>query len=64
MSRTRVLTDKAPKPLPVYNQAIVANGFVYTSGAIAQCPKTGKVIDGDIQAHTVNFQHIPIDFNE
>ncbi|CAM1508965.1 Fc.00g027040.m01.CDS01 [Cosmosporella sp. VM-42] len=52
MSRTPVFTNNAPAPLPVFNQAIVANGFVYTSGAIAQCPKTGKIIDGDIQAHT------------
>lgn len=54
MSRVPVFTDKAPKPLPVFNQAIVANGFVYTSGSIAQDPETGKVIDGDIQAHTVS----------
>lgn len=55
MSRIATITDKAPAPLPVYNQAIVANGFVYTSGSIAQDPATGKVIDGDIQAHTVSY---------
>lgn len=53
MSRIATFTDKAPAPLPVFNQAIVANGFVYTSGSIAQDPATGKIIDGDIQAHTV-----------
>ncbi|KAH7143633.1 Endoribonuclease L-PSP/chorismate mutase-like protein [Dactylonectria macrodidyma] len=52
MSRIATFTDKAPAPLPVFNQAIVANGFVYTSGSIAQDPATGKIIDGDIQAHT------------
>ncbi|KAH0027985.1 putative L-PSP endoribonuclease family protein, partial [Aureobasidium melanogenum] len=51
-SKTAVLTSKAPKPLPgIYSQAIVANGFVYCSGAIAM-DTTGKIIDGDIQAHT------------
>ncbi|KAH0362073.1 hypothetical protein KCU65_g8267, partial [Aureobasidium melanogenum] len=51
-SKTAVLTSKAPKPLPgIYSQAIVANGFVYCSGAIAT-DTTGKIIDGDIQAHT------------
>lgn len=55
MSRIATFTDKAPAPLPVFNQAIVANGFVYTSGSIAQDPATGKIIDGDIQAHTVRL---------
>jgi len=53
-SKTAVLTSKAPKPLPgIYSQAIVANGFVYCSGAIAMDAETGKLIDGDITAHTV-----------
>ncbi|KAJ4142764.1 hypothetical protein NW754_010204 [Fusarium falciforme] len=34
------------------NQAIIANGFVFTSGALAMDPQTGKIIDGDIEAHT------------
>lgn len=49
-----VLTDKAPKPLPgIYSQAIVANGMVYCSGAVPMDPVTMKLIDGDVQAHTV-----------
>ncbi|KAI4746711.1 YjgF-like protein [Aureobasidium sp. EXF-12298] len=51
-SKTAILTSKAPKSLPgIYSQAIVANGFVYCSGAIAMDP-SGKIIDGDIAAHT------------
>jgi enamine deaminase RidA (YjgF/YER057c/UK114 family) len=54
-SKTAILTSKAPKPLPgIYSQAIVANGFVYCSGAIAMDPTSGKIIDGDIAAHTVS----------
>ncbi|RSM04748.1 hypothetical protein CDV31_009915 [Fusarium ambrosium] len=34
------------------SQGIVANGLVFTSGAIAQDPTTGQVIDGDIEEHT------------
>ncbi|KAI4835345.1 YjgF-like protein [Aureobasidium sp. EXF-8845] len=50
--KTAILTSEAPKPLPgIYSQAIVANGFVYCSGAIAMDP-SGKIIDGDIAAHT------------
>ncbi|RMJ21373.1 Endoribonuclease L-PSP [Aspergillus sp. HF37] len=52
-TKTPILTDKAPKPLPgIYNQAIVANGTVYCSGAVAMDPETGKLVDGDVKAHT------------
>lgn len=55
MSRTPVTTENAPKALPgIYSQAIVANGFVYCSGCVPMDPKTMKLIDGDIQAHTVS----------
>ncbi|KAM5360138.1 hypothetical protein ACJZ2D_013953 [Fusarium nematophilum] len=52
-SRVPVLTEEAPAPLGgLLSQAIVANGFAYTSGAIAENPATGKVVDGDIEEHT------------
>ncbi|KAJ5955294.1 hypothetical protein N7501_009573 [Penicillium viridicatum] len=52
-SKTAILTDKAPKPLPgIYSQAIVANGVVYCSGAVPMDPATGKLIDGAVKAHT------------
>ncbi|OJJ69321.1 hypothetical protein ASPBRDRAFT_131208 [Aspergillus brasiliensis CBS 101740] len=48
-----ISTDKAPKALPgIYSQAIVSNGVVYCSGAVAMDAETGKLIDGDIKAHT------------
>ncbi|KAH8653795.1 putative L-PSP endoribonuclease family protein Brt1 [Xylariales sp. PMI_506] len=51
--KTAVLTSNAPKPLPgIYSQAIVAGGFVYCSGAVGMDPETGKIVDGDVQAHT------------
>ncbi|KAF4992527.1 hypothetical protein FDECE_13684 [Fusarium decemcellulare] len=51
MSKVPVYTDKAPKPRPVYNQAIVANGFVFCSG---QLPKdiNGKLVEGTVQDRT------------
>ncbi|KAB2581090.1 2-iminobutanoate/2-iminopropanoate deaminase [Lasiodiplodia hormozganensis] len=53
MPKVATLTDKAPKPLPgIYSQAIVANGMVYCSGAVAMDPVTMKLVDGDVQAHT------------
>ncbi|QGI67428.1 hypothetical protein CEK26_011379 [Fusarium fujikuroi] len=54
MARTPVSTKKAPAvPQNLMNQAIIANGFVFTSGGVAMDPKTGKMIDGDIEAHTM-----------
>jgi enamine deaminase RidA (YjgF/YER057c/UK114 family) len=57
-TKTPVLTEKAPKPLPgIYSQAIIANGVVYCSGAVAMDPQTGKLIEGDVKAHTVLLQY-------
>ncbi|KAH7183162.1 Endoribonuclease L-PSP/chorismate mutase-like protein [Fusarium flagelliforme] len=53
MTRTPVSAKKAPAvPSNLMNQAIIANGFVFTSGGVAMDPETGKIIDGDIEAHT------------
>lgn len=38
-----VATDKAPKAIGPYSQAIKANGMVYTSGQIPLDPATGEV---------------------
>ncbi|KAJ6439796.1 endoribonuclease L-PSP [Purpureocillium lavendulum] len=52
-SKEPVLTKNAPPPLPgIYSQAIKANGMVFVSGAVPMDAETGKLIDGDIQAHT------------
>lgn len=47
-----VLTDRAPKPIGPYSQAIKANGFVYVSGQIALDPKTGDFVGADVAAQT------------
>lgn len=54
-TKTPVRTDKAPAPPSpgIYSQAIVAGGVVYCSGAVAIDAATGKLIDGDVKAHTV-----------
>jgi enamine deaminase RidA (YjgF/YER057c/UK114 family) len=59
-SKQAILTDDAPKPLPgIYSQAIVANGFVYCSGQVPMDPSTGKLVEGDVQAHTVCDDGLP-----
>ncbi|KAA8910074.1 hypothetical protein TRICI_004261 [Trichomonascus ciferrii] len=52
MSREQILTENAPKPLPVLSQALVHNGVVYCSGQTGVDPKTGKMVEGDIQNRT------------
>ena len=47
-----VLTDKAPKPIGPYSQAITAGGLVFTSGQIAIDPADGAMVAGDIVKET------------
>jgi len=39
-----VLTERAPKAIGPYSQAIVSDGTVFTAGQIALDPKTGAVV--------------------
>lgn len=45
-------TDKAPKAVGPYSQAIVSNGFVFTSGQIAINPETNTIDAQDIEGQT------------
>ena len=47
-----ISTDKAPKAIGPYSQAVEANGTLYVSGQIPINPETGKLIEGDIKAQT------------
>lgn len=50
--KTTVHTDKAPAAIGPYSQAIVVNGFLYTSGQIALNPETGELEMGNIEQET------------
>jgi len=50
MSRKVITTDKAPKAIGPYSQAIVSNGFVFTAGQIPINSETGKIIATDIKS--------------
>ena len=50
--KTIISTDKAPKAIGPYSQAVEANGTLYLSGQIAINPETGKLIEGDIKEQT------------
>jgi 2-iminobutanoate/2-iminopropanoate deaminase len=47
-----VLTDRGPKPIGPYSQAIRSNGFLFASGQIAFDPKTGEMVGNDIRQQT------------
>lgn len=45
-----VRSTDAPAALGPYSQAVIAGDFVFLSGQIPLDPKTGKLVDGDIEA--------------
>ena len=50
--RDVVLTDRGPKPIGPYSQAIRANGLLFISGQVALDPKTGEMTETDIRKQT------------
>jgi 2-iminobutanoate/2-iminopropanoate deaminase len=51
--RTVITTEKAPKALAFYSQAIVHNGVAYVAGQIPSDPATGQVVEGDIKVQAI-----------
>ena len=49
MSRKSIQTDRAPKAIGPYSQAIEAGGFVFSSGQIPLDPKTMALVTGEIE---------------
>jgi 2-iminobutanoate/2-iminopropanoate deaminase len=47
-----VLTDRGPKPIGPYSQAIKSNGLLFVSGQIALAPKTGEFAGADVRQQT------------
>lgn len=47
-----ISTDKGPKAIGPYSQAIKAGGFIYTAGQIPFDPATGQLIAEDVAAQT------------
>jgi len=46
-----ISTDKAPKAIGPYSQAVAANGFTFVSGQIALQPN-GQMVEGGIREQT------------
>ena len=49
MNKNVVNANEAPKAIGPYSQAIVSNGFIYTSGQICINPETNKLNNTDFK---------------
>ena len=52
MNKKVIQTEKAPKAIGPYSQAIQAGNFLFLSGQIPLDPKTGELVKGDIRKQT------------
>ena len=50
--REVISTDKGPKAIGPYSQAIKTNGFIFISGQGAGDPATGKIVEGGAAEQT------------
>ncbi|RLE77522.1 MAG: deaminase [Thermoprotei archaeon] len=52
MAKEVIFTDRAPKPIGPYSQAVRAGPFLFGSGQIPIDPATGRVVEGGIKEQT------------
>ena len=52
MKREVIRSERAPKAIGPYEQALKLDGWVFTSGQIPLDPQTGAVVEGGIGAQT------------
>jgi 2-iminobutanoate/2-iminopropanoate deaminase len=50
--REPIQTERAPKAIGPYSQAIKANGFIFASGQIPLDPETMQIVEGGIRQQT------------
>ena len=50
--RHTIATDRAPKAIGPYSQAVISGGFAFLSGQIPLDPATGQMVEGDVAAQT------------
>jgi len=49
MDMKTIFTEKAPKPIGPYSQAVVAGNMVFVSGQIGIDPISGKLVEGGVR---------------
>jgi len=47
-----IATERGPKAIGPYSQAIKANGFVFVSGQVPLDPRTQQLVEGDVARQT------------
>ncbi len=47
-----IFTEKAPKAIGPYSQAIGIESLVFTAGQVGLIPETGELIEGGVEAQT------------
>ena len=47
-----VLTNRGPKPIGPYSQAIKSNGMLFVSGQVALDPQSGEFVGADVRQQT------------
>ena len=50
--RNAVVTEKAPKPIGPYSQAVIEGEFIFVAGQGCTNPLTGKLERGDVRSET------------
>jgi 2-iminobutanoate/2-iminopropanoate deaminase len=53
LTKRTVFTEKAPKPVGPYSQAVISGDFVFISGQIPLDPQSSKIVEGGIEAQTI-----------
>jgi 2-iminobutanoate/2-iminopropanoate deaminase len=48
-----IVTEKAPKAVAAYSQAVEKNGTLFVSGQVPIDPATGKFVEGGIEEQTL-----------
>ncbi len=50
--REIIATEKGPKAIGPYSQAVKAGGFIFTAGQVAFDPATGNLVEGEVAVQT------------
>ncbi len=59
MANQKIFTDRGPKPVGPYSQAIVAGNTIYVAGQGPLNPRTGKLVTGPFEEQAVQtFENI------
>ena len=52
MKKKIIFSEKSPKPIGPYSQAVIVDKFIFLSGQIGISPQTANLVEGGIVAET------------